>query len=313
MNAGKLPHDSRRGGLPLGRGTFLAGLATILLSTPGRSAGLDFHAAENGEFSFDTGVLRGTLRGERRSAGAVPVTHVPTGVTLTSSMGLLGIYRVFSAGKRYTKGMWYEPSEARALPDGSVAVQWPASGERPYALNAHYQWAAPEALDLTITATARRAMAGFGVFLASYFSKGFNRSRVLAGGGRFLDADEASGHWQMFPRDRDAIRLIQDGRWTIPPNPVDWAIRPEFEQPLAYRQDAPNGLCAVVMASKQSCFAVSTPYDADSHYALYLSLFGQDLREGESTQARVRLAILRDAGEEAVRAAYSTFLAAAAK
>ncbi|MCZ2157209.1 MAG: hypothetical protein LC114_25500 [Bryobacterales bacterium] len=292
------------------RRSFLATPAAFLLAAPARSADLSFHAARNGEFVFDTGALIGTFRKEGKSLGGEPVIYAPTNAVLTSSMGLFGIYRVFSAAKRYTKGMWYEASEANTAPDGSLAVHWPSTEERPYTLEARYRWAAPDTLDLTIHATARQAMEGFEVFLASYFSEGFNRSEVLTSGGKFLNADQQSGHWQMFPRDPNAIRLIEDGRWKIPPNPVDWAIRPEFEQPLACRRSRQDRLCAVVMARKQDCFAISTPYDADSHYALYLSLFGQDLKANQSARTAVRLAILPDADEEKISAAYSAFLRA---
>jgi hypothetical protein len=32
------------------------------------------------------------------------------------------------------------------------------------------------------------------------------------------------GGYVMFPRDAQAVAMIQDDRWTIPPSPVDWAI-----------------------------------------------------------------------------------------
>ena len=41
----------------------------------------------------------------------------------------------------------------------------------------------------------------------------------------------AYGVWQAFPRDDQAVSIIQDGRWKIPPSPVDWVIRPRLAKP----------------------------------------------------------------------------------
>ena len=95
----------------------------------------------------------------------------------------------------------------------------------------------------------------------------------------------------MFPRDEAATRVIGDGRWNIPPNPVAWKIMPRLAAPLAMRRDAKSGLTAVLMAPPQDCFAASTPYGEEGHRSLYLSLFGRDLKAGETTSARARLLI----------------------
>ena len=70
--------------------------------------------------------------------------------------------------------------------------------------------------------------------------------------------------------------------------PVNWKIMPEFQLPLAFRRGAGSGPAVVVMAPRDDCFAVSTPYQGESHYSLYLSLFGRDIKAGESATARKR-------------------------
>jgi hypothetical protein len=120
-------------------------------------------------------------------------------------------------------------------------------------------------------------------------------------------ADPAQGAWQMFPRDSGSVRLIQDGRWKMLPNPVDWVIRRPFHQPIAVRQSRDSGLAAVIMARSEDCFAVSTPQQTDPHRSLYLSLYGRTIKRGETAQAQVRLVITSAADSESVLRLYDQF------
>jgi hypothetical protein len=86
----------------------VAGLATGQEKSPK----LAFVANDKGEYTFDTGVLRGTLRQGGKSLGLAPVIHIPTGARLDRSMGILSFYRVFTTGKRYGAGAWDWPSTA---------------------------------------------------------------------------------------------------------------------------------------------------------------------------------------------------------
>ncbi|HEY5911268.1 MAG TPA: hypothetical protein VJA21_11765 [Verrucomicrobiae bacterium] len=285
-----------------------------MLSTPqvifgGEPAGLRFSPGENNEFSFDTGLLRGKLRAGGRSAGLSSVVHVPTGTRLDASMGLLGHYRVFSANKRYGTAAWDWPSEARLAADGSVEVCWPAAADRPFELRARYRWAEPEAVDLETVVEAKANLLKFESFVASYFTSGFTNSAAHAGGqGTFLAAEKGEGVWQAFPRDAGAVTVIQDGRWKIEPNPVDWVIRPMLARPLGFRRCEANGLTAALMSPPTDCFAILTPHQAEGHYSMYLCLFGRDVKAGETARARARLFIAVSPPENALRQAYSAYL-----
>ncbi|MBI4877174.1 MAG: hypothetical protein HY822_21275 [Acidobacteria bacterium] len=272
------------------------------------AADLRFHPAQGGAFHFDTGVLKGTLRNEGRSTGLLPVTHVPTGTVMARSMGLFGIYRVFSDGRRYGNGMWSFPSEAELAGDGAVSVRWPPAEDRPFRMQAVYRWAGPATLDISISVRPEQDLHGFEAFLAAYLGEQFTNSAVLAKGGRLLAADRESGAWQMFPRGPEAVSLIRDGRWKLPPNPVDWVVRPEFEFPAAVRRDPASGLAAVVLAPARDCFAIATPQEGDSHYSLYFSLFGRDVTKGETARARARLVVLSSPDEEQVRKLYRGYM-----
>jgi len=260
-----------------------------------------FSAAGANEFSFDTGVLRGKLRAEGRSTGLSSVIYVPAGMRLDSSMGLLSHYRVFSAGKRYGTAAWDWPGEARLGSDGAVEARWPAAEGRPFELRARYRWAAPNILDLETTVVAKTNLPRFESFLASYFTADFTNSLVWAGGSdarrQLMAADKSHGAWLAFPRDDGAAAMIRDGRWKFEPNPVDWVVMPRLTRPLAVRRAPATGLTAVLMSPSNDCFAVCTPQQSDPHDSLYLSLFGRDLKEGETARARARLLIAPELSE----------------
>jgi hypothetical protein len=234
---------------------------------------------------------------------------------MSRSVGWFTHYRVFSTNHRYGPAAYGWPSEATLRDDGSVEVNWPAAGDRPFDLWAVYRWSAPATLDLETGVRTQADMPDFEVFVGSYFAEQFTSSRVYVQGDKpgFLAAEKSQGDWQMFPRDRQVLALIQDGRWTIQPNPVQWAIRPALAQPLAVRRDSTSGTAAVLMAPPQDCFAISTPHQAEGHYSLYLSLFGRTLKAGETARARARLVIASSPSDNQILALYQAYLRALAR
>jgi hypothetical protein len=316
---GKTTPDRLR--LPVYR-SFLASALAVALGMCGMSSvqaqgrpsvtgKLAFFASGTNEFTFDTGVLKGKLRAGGKSTGLSSVVHVPTGLTLDSSMGLFGHYRQFSTNKRHSDAAWYWPSDASLRPDGSVEAHWPSAEDRPFELRAVYRWAAPNILDLETTVHAKTNLAKFESFLGSYFSEGFTNACVCVRTNRqqwFEPPDKSYGIWQAFPRDDQAAAMIQDGRWTYPPSPVDWVIRPCLAKPLGIRRSQANDLSAVFMSPPRDCFAVMTPEEANSHRSMYLSLFGQDLKAGETARARARLVIGTKLSGDAIDKLYSTYL-----
>lgn len=266
------------------------------------------------EFRFDTGLLQGTLRPQGRSLGLGPAVDSTSRATLTGGAGLFSHYRLLDAEARYGGGAWDWPSQARGLADASVAATWSSDPGHPFDMTAVYRWKSPNALDVVTSVTARKDLERFEVFLASYFS-GFAESLVYVKNSPatarrpgLLPATRANGDWQMFPRDDAAVKIIQDGRWKRPPNPVQWKIMPPLAGPLAVRRDAKTGLTALVMAPPEDCFAVATPYGEEGHRSLYLSLLGRDLKTGQTAQARSRLVVGRDISNEQAIAIYQGYL-----
>ena len=290
----------------------LMAISTVI--THAESSNLAFQPSDNGSYTFNTGVLKGTLRADGRSIGLLSLEHISTGTRLEGNdYGIFSHYRVFTANKRYGHGAWDWPSTSKLLPDGAVEVHWPAADDRPFELSAVYRWAAPGALDLTTSVTAHADLKDFESFLASYFAEAFHASTVYAKGGPekqpcFQATGQESGVWQAFPRDRRAVEIIQDGRWKIEPSPVEWVIRDEFAKPIGVRRNKENGLCTILMAKPDDCFAVMTPHAGEGHRSLYLALFGRDVKAGETATVKARFVVDTLLKDEDATGLYSAYL-----
>ena len=264
-----------------------------------------------GEFQVTTSDVSGTLRLGGISFGFSPFEHVPTETNLVSAMGLLNYYRIFTTNHRYGESMRAIPSEASLEGPDTVRVHWPAEEDRPFALTGIYHWITPDTVDLETIVEATDTLPAFDVFLASYLSEHFPASAVYVKAGEnekeFITAEPEDGVWQVFPRDDDARALVKDGRWDIPPSPVDWAVRPELAAPLVYRRAADSDLVVAMMARPEDCFAVFTPFRGEHHYSMYFSLFGDTLEAGNTVRARIRM-VIAEMDDDALLARYQEFL-----
>jgi len=288
-----------------------------------------FQPAEKGYYRFDTGVLRGKMRLDGTYQGIASLVYVPTGMELLKPPGVLSYYRVLTTNFRYgTHGHsaavrdW--PVEGRIVDGGALEIRFPPDPDHPMELTGTFRWRSADTLDLETTIKTPAALPRLELFLSSYFVEGFDAlayvKRNRYGGGKpaaLLRADWSElldGNYVMFPRDEDALRMIYDGRWDIPPNPVTWAFLRWLEAPLAVRRNAEAGLTAVFMSPPADCFAISLPYNkqpADGvagHRAMYLSLFGRDLAAGQTAKARCRVIVAKDLSDEAVLQRYQQYL-----
>lgn len=270
-------------------------------------------ADRQGYYDFDTGVLKGTLRLDGKLQGIETMIQVPSGLEVTfgdGHAGLLGHYRVFSTNTRYGHDARGWPSVPKLRPDGSIEVFFPPAKDHPLEMTTIYQWTAPDTLDLETIIKPLQPMPRFEVFLSNYFADGFVGLVFLKPPRFAKDAMPSlvpidyhpliEDNYVMFPRDREAIQTIFDGRWEQPPFPVQWCITRHLAGPLAMRRHKPTGVAAMIFAAPEDCFAVAMPYDRTppdrvaGHRSLYLSLFGQDLAKGEIARARSRLIVKRD-------------------
>ena len=298
----------------LGLGPTMAEERTFSLGTCPRPAAVPFKA-EGPAFSFDAGTFRGTLHEGGRSLGLYPVVEKASKTPIAGPYGLFSPYRMLTADARFGTAAWDWASQARLLPNGGVESRWTADKDHPMDMTAVYYWSAADTLDFQVSVKPQKDLRGFELFLASYFD-GFPQSfaRVTKnpdanGKPGFMEAKASAGVWQTFPRDADAVRLYQDGRWTRPPHPVEWRMMPNYAAPIALRRDAKRGLTAVLMARPSDCFAISTPFGEEGHRSVYLSLFGRDIKAGHSETARARLVIGRNISDDAAVRLYERFVA----
>lgn len=264
-----------------------------------------FQAVEKGYSAFDTGVLRGKMKLDGTYQGIASLVYVPTGMELLKPPGVLSYYRVLTTGFRYgTHGHsgavrdW--PLVARVVDGGALEVRFPPAADHPMELTGTFRWRSADTLDLETTIKTPAALPRLEIFLSSYFVEGFDalvyvrRNRYGSGKPAALlraDWNELlDGNYLMFPRDEDALRMIYDGRWDIPPNPVTWGFLRWLAAPIAVRRNVEAGLTAVFMSPPADCFAMSLPYNkqpADGvagHRAIYQSLFGRDLAAGQTAK-----------------------------
>lgn len=283
-------------------------------------------AADREIYSFDTGVLQGAIRLNGRSQGITRLLHSPTGVAVAAGDSLPGIfsyYRVFSTDTRYGDAARDWPTIKKIRSDGSLEVYWPPAADHPLEITAIYHWRRPDTLDLQTTVRVQKDMPHFELFLSSYFRPGFRAfvyvkpNFFASGKPEFVAADVnplVDGSYLMFPRDREAALLIFDRRWEIPPNPVQWSVTRRLAAPLAMRRDDATRVTALLMAPSPDCFAIATPYNKTppdgvaGHQSLYLSLFGQDLRAGQTARAHSRLVVGQDLSHERAVELYQQYL-----
>ena len=260
----------------------LTGAGENASASPGEniSAKLAFASGEKGQYTFDTGVLRGQLLQADKTIGVSSVVHVPSGLRLNGAFGIASYYRVFTTNHRYGTAAWDWPSKSNLLPDGAAQIVWPEEDDRPFQMIAIYRWKNSSTLDIETIVKPSKDLSNFEVFLASYFQEVFPSPCVYVsadpdadGKPGFLTARKPFGDWQMFPRSQEVLPVVHDGRWQKEPNPVKWVIMPSLAAPVCLRRGAATDLVVVLMAPPGDCFAIATPYEGESHYSLYLSLF----------------------------------------
>lgn len=281
----------------------------------GSRSKLAFTANPDGGYEFDTCILHGRLRGSGKDLGLTSAVHLPTDTKLSGEYGILSYYRVFTTNERYGHAAWEWPSSSEILPDGAVQVTWSGADGRPFEMFAVYRFRDSSTLDVETIVKAGKDLSKFEVFLASYFHETLPIPQVYVaacpeteGNPAFLTAKKSFGNWQMFPRNDDVVPTIHDGRWQIQPNPVDWKIMPQMAKPIALRRGSKTAPTAILMAPPDDCFAISTPNEGEGHYSIYFSLFGRDIKAGQTARARLRLVVTSAATDLQILDLYQQYL-----
>lgn len=308
------------------RCALIGGILVATSFASGAEPKWSFQAETEAIYTFDTGVLRGRLRLDGRDQGINELVHVPSGQEVTYGGGRLALmshYRLFTQGTRYGDAARNWPTVSKVLPDGAVEAVFHPAEEYPFTLTAIFRLAAADAIDVETMVFAKQDLPRFEVFLSNYFGPDYDASVYVVhslrapGKPYFLRADHnplVAGNYLLFPRDRESVLTVFDGRWARPPSPVEWCINRYLAAPVGIRRHKDTGLTAVLMAAPDDCFAVATPYNQDppdgvaNHRSLYLSLFGGDVANGDTVRARSRLQILGSPSDRKAEQAYATYM-----
>jgi len=291
----------------------------VELTLAGDAAGspgmLKFTENQDGGYEFNTGVIRGRLRQAGKGLGLTSAVHVPTGTKLNGAYGILSYYRVFTTNNRYGTAAWGWPGTSKLLPDGAVQVTWQRAHDRPFELAAIYRLRDDSTIDVETIVNAGKDLSKFEVFLASYFNEAFPLPQVYVAASpetkdkpTFLTAKKSFGNWQMFPRNADVLSIIRDGRWQKEPNPVDWKIMSAMAMPIALRRGSQEAPMAILMAPSNDCFAIASPFEGEGHYSIYFSLFGRDIKAGQTARARMRLLVTNAASDGEIIDLYQKYM-----
>ncbi|HOA75382.1 MAG TPA: hypothetical protein PL151_00020 [Phycisphaerae bacterium] len=293
-------------------------LMFCLMSGPvwAQSTDLAFKSGKPGEFTFDTGRFTGRLVAGEKAQGLVSLIDKASGVELAKGRpeyGIFSFYRLVSSNRRWGGVMWEWPKSATLLPDGGVRIEWPAVAEgddvHPADITGTYRWTAPDTLDVEATIKPHTEIPRLELFIGSYFKKDTRGHVYLAptrhapGKPTMVPVDVTPltvGTYLAFPRDLAAAQLVFDGRWELGLHPVHWSVTRYMAGPLAVRHDAHTNTSLAIMSRPIDCSTLYCSYNQEppdgiaGHYSTYLSLFGRDVKSGETARAVMRLVVRKN-------------------
>ena len=273
---------------------------------------LAFNQDRLGNLVFNTGIVKGSLRKDGKANFFRPISLIEPGVPMDNNQGLFVPYRFLTSQKRYGFGSWEWPRTGRILPNGAAELVWIEAPSHPFKFAATYTWTAADTLDFKVEFTPSVDLEKFELFIGSYF-KQFNKTVVYvrdAGDGSpgFVDTPKEKGKAQLFPRDEDVMPIIRDGRWKFPPYPNNWEFRQMLQAPLGVKSQPKSGATVVIMAPPEDCFAVSMFEQNAPLGSYYLSLFGRDVKKGQTLVGHARMVFGKDITNEEAMRKYQNYL-----
>jgi DNA-directed RNA polymerase subunit RPC12/RpoP len=280
---------------------------------PAADPRLSFHLDGTINLAFDTGVVKGSLQKDGRGEALKPISFIEPDVAIDSNHGLFVPYRFLTPQRRYGFGSWEWPRTGKVLDNGAAELNWAGTSDRPFNFSTVYRWKSADTLDLTVFFTPQTNLDQFELFLGSYFQK-FPKAKAYvqdAGNGSagFVDwAGDKAGDMQVFPKSEQVLPMINDGRWTFPPFPQHLAIRPTLAAPLGMKVQPESGVTILIMSLPEDCFAVSMAQQGAQANALYLSLFGKDVEQGQTLTGHARLVFGRNISDAQALQKYADYL-----
>lgn len=298
------------------------------LSAWAQTPNLAFKSGAEGAFTFDTGRLRGVFKVTPNDQAVASLVDSASGIEITkgkSNLGLFNIYRFMGTDKRWGDIIWQMPKTAKLRPDGSLEVHWPAQPDRPIELTAVYALTSPDGLEGRLRVAVQENAPRFELFIGNYFADRF-RSFIYAKPAMYAEGEKEDflpliaspliyGTYLAFPRDLASARPFFDGRWLRGNHNVQWTVGRYLAAPLAMQKDVDGKLAVLLMSRPKDCFGMETSYNRENpsdnvadHHSTYFSLFGDDVRAGQTLEAVIRAEVLREPATPAALDRYRAFL-----
>ncbi|NRB75359.1 MAG: lactonase family protein [Verrucomicrobiales bacterium] len=239
--------------------------------------------------------------------------------------GLLNLYRIYGVNETFGA---LRNDEAEVVPqEDGARLTWPASEARPIAISATYTISGQSQIDVLLEATPTRDIKNFEILPATYLPVEWEKFVYLQGESApeptllrpsgNEDDDLKYPFYSMSKSDRDAQE--KSGRTTS-----TWQWKSILPEPLAalpivfcgdnkvqvIQFAAPDSVSAVCATPKPEAGDPEEWNSVGQHSALYFSLFGRDVKAGETVSSKIRLLVIDtpDQVAETHRELYDSFL-----
>ena len=269
--------------------------------------------ADKKELNFSLSQISGTLNCDIKSRHGKGhhfsnVIHKPTGMLISpdgdrmKGSGMLNFYRVLIEGGYLTELRVEEP----LLEPGTngITMTWMPTIRRQAKVKVQFTFKEPNIIDMDLWLETQTTYPGFEIMLSAYLASGFESGAYVAKQEfgpiepqqiRLVDQPMIHGIYPFFPRDEAGANILTDGRhqkgrwyWRM-------AVGRRYGMPLAFFSK--DRVDAILMGRPDDVYAVGATYKGDKtdsvadHRALYLSLFGEDLKAGDGRRTQMRMVI----------------------
>jgi hypothetical protein len=307
-------------------------LFILLLSVKGSSQAVCTWDAEKKELKFNLTDVSGILNCDAQSNKGIShlfknVMYKPTNLLVSPDnakmkhVGMLNFYRVLIEGGYLTELRAEEPV-LEPESDG-ITMTWLPSIRRQAKVKIKFTFKQPNIIDMDMWLETMTNYPNFEILLSSYHADGFKTGAYVAK--KELGPIEPEqirpeynsmiqGLYPFFPRDEAAANILTDGRHQKGRFYWRMAIGRRYALPLVFCSK--DNVDAILMARPDDVYAVGATYSGDdekdnvaAHRALYLSLFGEDFKAGQSRYAQMRMVIGKfNSDAQKHQELYQTFL-----
>lgn len=289
-------------------------LFLLLLSTRGITQPICTWDAETKELKFNLTDISGILSCDAQNNKGIShlfknVVYKPTNLLVSpdnakmKNVGMLNFYRVLIEGGYLTELRAEEPvlePEAEG-----ITMTWLPTIRRQAKVKIKFTFKQPNIIDMDMWLETLTNYPSFEILLSSYHAEGFETGVYVAK--KEVGSIEAEqvrpeynsmiqGLYPFFPRDEAAANTLTDGRHQKGRFYWRMAIGRRYALPLVFASK--DNVDALLMARPDEVYAVGATYsggeDKDNvagHRALYLSLFGEDFKAGQSRHSQMRMVI----------------------